>query len=175
ASSATPPARRERGAHSPAPASQVIARAPAASEPVDMTGFTIVAGDGERSAGGFIAPDGSRDGAAAAPAPPTPATPPARPPRARRGRRGGAAHGLGSCPGRGEGRAGPARDVGVRIAVRVPATGSAESVTVLDDAASSFARAARRCALGETYRAALDEGGQPIAGTTRPFVVHFQR
>jgi hypothetical protein len=46
---------------------------------------------------------------------------------------------------------------------------------VLADPGNGFGREARRCAMAKRYAAALDRDGGAIAGTTRPFRVHFSR
>jgi hypothetical protein len=67
------------------------------------------------------------------------------------------------------------RDVRVAIRVHVDRDGNPQSVDVLGGASPNFARAARRCALGETYSPARNDSGQPLADVTSPFLVHFFR
>jgi protein TonB len=63
----------------------------------------------------------------------------------------------------------------VTVQVAVGADGRATSVTVVSDPGHGFGREARMCAMRETYTAAADHDGNPIAGQTKAFRIHFER
>jgi protein TonB len=63
----------------------------------------------------------------------------------------------------------------VRVQAEVSETGAATAIIVLVDPGSGFGREARACAMRHTYQPALDHDGKPTAGTTLPFIVHFDR
>jgi periplasmic protein TonB len=66
-------------------------------------------------------------------------------------------------------------DAFVTLQVDVAPNGAPSRVQVLSDPGNGFGREARRCAMGERYVTALDRDGTRVAGTTRPFRVHFSR
>lgn len=160
-----------------AQAGKVIARAPEPSQPLDFTGFDIVTGQSETFAGGFTAakgksktavgnPNASADGVvgghgsaghkslARAPAP---------------------AREDWACSWPDDQQESDLRDARVSIRVSVDRDGDPQSVQIVKTPGPTFAEAARRCALGESYEGALDDDGHRIAGTTPLFVVHFVR
>jgi hypothetical protein len=61
----------------------------------------------------------------------------------------------------------------VRLTATVKPDGMVESVEVLEDPGHGFAEVAVRCALRQPFLPALDEGGVPMRGQTRPFIVRF--
>jgi len=63
----------------------------------------------------------------------------------------------------------------VLIAVTVMPNGSAKAVTVLRDPGHGFGAAARTCAMGQRFQAALDREGNPVQATTPPITVRFTR
>jgi len=63
----------------------------------------------------------------------------------------------------------------VLIAVTVLPNGAAKAVTVLRDPGHGFGAAARTCAMGQRYQAALDRQGNPVQATTPPITVRFTR
>jgi periplasmic protein TonB len=165
-----PPRRAPSKAPAAAAAGQVVAVAPAPDRPLDMTSFDMVIGKGNVYAGGVTASAGTSLTAGT---------------DAR-----ATAHGAGPSRAR---AAAPARtdwacawpkeeeentdlrSVRVLIAVHVDRDGDAQSVETLGPAAPPFERAARQCALNESYVFARDETGRSISGTTPPFSVHFFR
>ena len=63
----------------------------------------------------------------------------------------------------------------VLIAVTVLPSGTAKAVTVLRDPGHGFGAAARACAMGQRFSAALDRQGNPVQATTPPITVRFTR
>lgn len=63
----------------------------------------------------------------------------------------------------------------VLIAVTVLPSGAPRWVAVLRDPGHGFGAAAKACALGQPYEAALDRDGHPVAATTPPITVRFTR
>ncbi|HUB07005.1 MAG TPA: hypothetical protein VMB50_08390 [Myxococcales bacterium] len=160
-----------------AQAGKVIARAPTPSEPLDFTGFDIVTGQSESFAGGFTAANGKSKAAVTNP----------------NASADGVVGGHGTVGHKSLARA-PApsredwacswpddqqesdlRDARVSVRVSVDRDGDPQSVQVVNAPGQSFAEAARRCALGESYDSALDVDGHRVPGTTPLFIVHFVR
>lgn len=174
--SAPPPGLKRRPRHVDGPpaaaaAGSVVASHADATEPPDVTGFEMPVGNKEQYAGGLTASTGTSKAAVED----LRATPQGVPAPMSLARPSAPARKAWACRWPEEEESSSVRDVRVRIAVHVGENGSATDVELLDSAAPSFARAARRCALGETYRAALDDRGRAVSGVTRPFVVHFVR
>jgi periplasmic protein TonB len=165
-----PPHRVPAQAPAAAAAGQVVAVAPTPDRPLDMTSFDMVIGKGNLYAGGVTASAGTSLTAVT--------------------------EGRASARGTGAGRARAAapartdwacawppeeeentdlRGARVLIAVHVDRDGEPQSVDVLGPAAPPFERAARQCALNESYVFPRDEAGRAVAGTTPPFSVHFFR
>jgi protein TonB len=63
----------------------------------------------------------------------------------------------------------------VTLQVSVGPEGAATAAQVVSDPGHGFGREARRCAMVRRYVSGLDREGNPSAGTTRPFRVHFSR
>jgi hypothetical protein len=61
------------------------------------------------------------------------------------------------------------------IQVDVDASGRAVAAKVLQDPGSGFGRQAKMCAMRQRFQPALDRSGTPVAGSTKPFRVHFSR
>jgi protein TonB len=160
-----------------AQAGKVITAAADPSAPADFSDFTMATGDGPTYAGGFTASagksttavldsnasskgvvGGTGDKPAASLA--RPATP------ARR---------EWSCTWPSEEQSGDASEADVTLRVHVNAEGEPDSIEVSDAPKATFAAAARRCALTERYRPALNESGQKVPGVTSAFRVHFVR
>ncbi len=166
-----------------AEAAKVLAADPDPNEVVDMRD-TIVQGTGDTYAGGQTASNGTSKTAVTNPAaaatgvPGGTGTAPAPPaPRFDRSRAAGL---LGStdwsdCPFPAEADAEQIDDAYVTIQVKLKPDGSPDSVTVVQDPGHGFGREARKCAMRKKFSGALDVDGNPIAGTTKPFRVHFQR
>ncbi len=66
-------------------------------------------------------------------------------------------------------------DAFVMVEVMVGPNGRAQKVNVLKDPGHGFGRNARSCAMRESFTAPLDREGNPIAGMTKPFRIHFER
>jgi hypothetical protein len=151
----------------------VITQAPAPTGPADLTGFDLVVGQGESYAGGYSSAKGTSQNAVADPsariggvpdAPPSDLSRSATPLRSDW-----------SCPWPEEAQDSEIRDARVTIRVSVNRDGTASKVEVLSAPPGGFGAAARRCAEGERYRAALDATGKAVAGDTHLVNVHFQR
>jgi len=155
----------------PATASKVAARAEEPTEVFDLTSFEMHVGDGDQYAGSITGSSGTSgvgvEGSGATPKGAAATASLARP--------SAPARKVWTCRWPEDEEAGNPREVRVRIAVHVNQNGSAEEVEILDPVAPSFARAAQRCALAESYRPALDDSRRTVSGVTRPFVVHFVR
>jgi protein TonB len=63
----------------------------------------------------------------------------------------------------------------VVLVARVRPDGRAESVSVVTDPGEGFGRAAKTCAMQQTYAPAQDKEGRAIAAATAPFRVRFTR
>ncbi len=166
----------------PAQAAKVLTQEPKPDEPVDLTGNTIVQGNADSYAGGFTTANGSSSAAVhTAPSPtgvpggtgPVNAPPPqvAAPDLSRP-----ASIGAWSCSDFPE-EADTAQvdEAYVMIQVDVDASGRPASVRVLQDPGNGFARQAKTCAMRQRFQPALDRSGNPVAGSTKPFRVHFSR
>lgn len=173
---APPPEQARRVPPSPRPAAaqagKVITRAAEQSAPVDLSSFDLVTGKSETFAGGFTASTGTSakavlDPRASAHGEGPPAVSLARP--AQPGRHDWA------CSWPEDAQAGDLRDARVTIRVDVSPDGSPEGVEILNSPAPAFAEAARRCALSEQYKPALDASGHRTRGVTSLFLVHFLR
>lgn len=179
----TPPPEAPPQPPAAAQAGKVLAAEPDPNEPVDMRD-TIVQGTAETYAGGVsantgtsktavtnlnAAPTGVPGGVGTAPAPVAP--------KVDRSRKAGL---LGSvdwsdCPFPAEADAEQIDQSFVLIQVKVKPDGSPESVTVVQDPGHGFGREARKCAMRKKYTGALDVDGNPVAATTNPFRVRFER
>lgn len=169
----------------PAEAAKVLTSDPTPDDdPLDLTKDGFVTGSGSTYAGGTTSSTGTSKTAVYNPAaaktgvPGGTGTAPAPPPPRREDR--SRLPGLvGStdwdCPFPGEADAEQVDRAVVLIKVQVRPDGTPENVTVLQDPGHGFGREARRCAMRKTYSHALDPDGNPIAGTTKPFRVSFDR
>lgn len=167
----------------PAQAARVLAAAPDPNEPVDLTGNTIVQGNADAYAGGFTASNGtSKTAVNTAPSPtgkpggtgPVQAPPPVvGPDRSRMAGPGNSD--WSNCPFPEEADTAQIDDAIVEVQVDVRPDGTPGAVRILRDPGNGFGREARRCAMNKRYQTALDHDGRPVAGTTRPFNVHFSR
>jgi protein TonB len=177
-----PPPKRAQARRAPATprpaaaqAAKVVTVAHDPNKPLDFTGFDMVTGDSTAYAGGFTASKGKSKTAVAEPTAkaegvakkvvrgPSQAKPP------------GPSREDWACAWPEEAQESDLRDARVSVKVGVDRDGAPESVQIIASPAASFAEAARQCAMGEQYRAALDDDGHHIAGTTPLFVVHFVR
>ncbi|HEY1693945.1 MAG TPA: hypothetical protein VGG39_17380 [Polyangiaceae bacterium] len=169
----------------PAQAAKVLTAEPKPDEPVDLTGDTIVQGNADTFAGGFTASNGTNTNAVhTAPSPTgvvggtgTPQAAPAPPVQAKDLSRTASLSGSSdwNCPFPPEADTAQVDEAAVVLQVDVRADGTAGAVRVLGDPGNGFGREARRCAMSRHYTTSLDHDGNAIAGTTKPFRVHFQR
>jgi protein TonB len=180
---ATPAPQHAREAPPPAPAqaAKVLTQEPDPNEPVDLTGNTIVQGSAEMYAGGFTSANGTNANAVRTIAAPTGVpggTGPVRPAPAAgpdRSRPASAGSTDWNCPFPPEADTDQIDDTRVMLQVDVRPDGTPASVRVMMDPGHGFGREALRCAQSKRFPPALDHDGNPIAGTTRPFNVHFTR
>jgi outer membrane biosynthesis protein TonB len=165
-------ARRSTEPPAAAMAGKVVARAEEPQQPLDFTGFDMVVGKGDTYAGGYTATSGTSktavDNAGATPHG-------TGPPDASRARSPAPSRRDWACAWPEDAQETDIRDARTSIRVHVNRDGEPENVEIMSSPSPSFAKAARHCALGETYRIALDDAGKAIAGVTPVFVVHFVR
>jgi protein TonB len=170
----------------PAQAAKVLTQKEDPDKVEDLTGNTVVSGDGTASYGQQSAsgtgdkpvlsphasltgvPGGTGTGAAPPPAPQA-----AAPDRSQPARLEGSSSW--NCPFPAEADADQIDQAVVTIMVTVRPDGSPLSVNVVKDPGHGFGRAARMCALSRRYSPALDRNGSPTASTTPPINVRFTR
>lgn len=167
----------------PAEAARVLAQEPDPNEVVDMRD-AIVMGTGNVYAGGITSSQGTSKTAVtntAATATGVPggtgtgnAPPPTRLDRSRVAALSGSSD-WGDCPFPAEADAEQVDQAYVTLQVKVRSDGSPDSVSVVQDPGHGFGREARKCAMRKRFTSALDVDGNPIAGQTKPFRVHFTR
>jgi protein TonB len=165
----------------PAQAAKVLTQEPKPDEPVDLTGNTIVQGNADSYAGGFTTANGSSSAAVnTAPSPtgvqggtgPVNAPPQAAAPDLSRT----ASIGNWSCSDfPAEADTAQIDEAYVMIQVDVDASGRAVAAKVLQDPGNGFGRQAKMCAMRQRFQPALDRAGNPVAGSTKAFRVHFSR
>jgi protein TonB len=80
-----------------------------------------------------------------------------------------------SCPFPPEADADQIDEARASIVVTVRPDGTPLSVSIVSDPGHGFGRAARMCALTRRFTPALDKAGQPITGSTVPINVRFTR
>jgi len=169
-------ARRPRAAQRPAAAqaAKVVTVARDPNQPLDFTGFDMVTGESSAYAGGLTAANGKSQTAVS-----KLIAPPQAAPRVVKGpsqaKAAGPAREDWACAWPEAAQESDLRDVRVSVMVQVDRDGSPESVKIVASPSPVFAEAARQCAIAEEYRAALDDDGHHIAGSTPLFVVHFVR
>ncbi len=171
----------------PAQAAKVLTQKDDPDKIEDLTGNTIVNGEGtaafgQQSAAGkgdkpVLNPaaslTGVPGGTGSSKGPPAPPPPPTGPDLSR-----GATTLGGSswnCPFPPEADADQIDEARASVVVTVRPDGTPLSVTVALDPGHGFGRAARMCALTRRYTPALDRTGQPITSTTPPIGVNFRR
>jgi len=180
---ATPPPPSDAPPPPPAAeAAKVLTAEPDPNEPVDLTGDSIVTGNGDHFAGGITAANGTSkdavrdlraqpDGVGKAP-PPGPVAP-SGPDLSR------AASPMGGswndCEFPAEADIEGIDSAVVQLTVTVGPNGRAKSVTILRDPGNGFGQSARSCAFRKTFNAALDRSGTAITMSTAPFTVRFTR
>jgi protein TonB len=166
----------------PAEAGKVLTSDPDPDAPVDLTGDTIVTGNGEFR-GGITSSAGTSKNAVRNVA----ATPTGVP-----GGTGTAPAPVAKAPEQDLSR--PAKPTGtswndcgfpaeaqldgveygiVKLVVTVNTDGRAKAVTILSDPGSGFGNHARQCAMRKVFQTALDKMGQPVVSSTVPFTVKF--
>jgi protein TonB len=156
----------------PAEASKVITRAESPDAPADFSSFAIATGQGNVYAGGFTSSKGTSKSAVLAQPTPhnqgrTSAPSQARHPEPVRRDW--------TCGWPEEANATDLRETRVAVKVQVSPDGDPLSADVEGASLPGFAEAARQCALGESFRPALDPLGKRIAGETGLLIVHFVR
>jgi protein TonB len=154
----------------PAQAGKVVAAAPDPNAPLDMTGFNLVVGEGKSYAGGYSSPKGTSTQAI----PDVNARVGGKSNAVDQSRAAAPLHRDWSCPWPEEEQTSDMREARVSIRVHLDADGLPTSVETLNPPPGGFAAAAKRCAEGETYSAAHDTNGRPVASITA-LVVHFYR
>jgi len=169
----TPPSRatpHEPPPPPPAQAGKVLTQEPDPNEPVDLTGNTIVTGNAEAYAGGVTASNGTSNVAVRAAntagvlgGTGTGQPAPAGPDLARAAGIAGSSEWLAPFPM--EADALQIDEALVILQIDVRPDGSAAEVRVLSDPGNGFGREARKYALRQHFRPALDHNGRPIAGT----------
>lgn len=171
----------------PATAGKVMAAEADPDAPVDMTGFTMVQGDGDRFAGGTTASYGTSDTAVRNPktskdgvkggegTKPKPPPPPPDPAKSKA--RAAAARGTNwsSCGFPAQADMEQIDFARVRLSVTVDPSGKAKAVQVISDPGNGFGSLARQCAFRMVYSPALAADGSPTTASTPPFTVTFTR
>ncbi len=172
----------------PAQAAKVLTQKDDPDKIEDLTGNTIVNGEGTAAFGqqsaagkgdkpvlnpaasltGVVGGTGSSKG----PPPPPPPTPTGPDLSRAATTSGGTSWG---CPFPPEADADQIDEARVSLVVTVRPDGTPLSVNVVSDPGHGFGRAARMCALTRRFTPALDKTGQVIAGSTPPFTVRFTR
>ena len=180
-----PPPRAPKEAAPPPPAAAaagaVVTKEPDPNEPVDLTN-TFVTGPGTNYAGGVTQSNGTSNKAvynnnaraSGTPGGTGPATAAPGPDRSR------IAGLLGDtswtdCPFPPEADSEDINETWVTIEVQVGVNGKAQQVTIIKDPGHGFARVARQCAMQKPFATQLDINGNPVAGKTKPFRIHFER
>jgi protein TonB len=165
--------RRARHAAPPPPAeaAQVLTRA--AEGPVDLSSFSIATGHAQTYAGGLTSANGTSHVASPNAARTVPRA--ARPGAPSQARAAEPARKDWSCGWPAEAEETDLRETRVIVKVDVSADGDATAAQVQGSALGGFGEAARRCALSEQYRPALDAAGHRVAGETPLLMVHFVR
>lgn len=165
-------------APAPAQAGKVLTQEPNPNEPVDLTGNTIISGNADSYAGGITAANGTSPTAVRGLANPNGTAgsqPIARtPPGPDRSRRASVESNDWDVPFPAEADQAQINVADVTIQVDVRSDGTASAVRVLKDPGSGFGREARRYALTQRYRVALDHDGNPVASVFA-VTVHFTR
>jgi hypothetical protein len=154
----------------PAQAGKVVAAAPDPNAPVDMTGFNLVVGEGKSYAGGYSSAKGTSTQAI----PDVNARVGGKRNAVDQSRAAAPLHRDWSCPWPEEEQTSDMRDARVTIRVHLDADGLLTSVETINSPPGGFAAAAKRCAENETYSAARESNGKPVASITT-LVVHFYR
>lgn len=171
----------------PAQAAKVLTQKEDPDKVEDLTGNTVVTGEGtatygQQSAAGtgdkpVLNPraslNGVPGGTGTGTAPPPPPPPPA-PDRSRSADLDGSTD-WANCPFPPEADADQIDQAFVGIVVTVRPDGSPLSVNVVSDPGHGFGRAARMCALSRRYRPALDRNGVPTTAASPPIRIRFSR
>jgi len=160
----------------PAQASKVLAQEPDPNDPVDLTGYTIVQGNGDQFAGGFTTSNGKNTSAVQSAPAPSGVVGGTGPPRGVDRSRGCSLEGGAewNCPFPQEADTVQVDEAYVTLQVDVRTDGTPSSVRVLADPGNGFGREARRCAMAKRYQVALDHDGSPTACAFK-VRVHFGR
>jgi protein TonB len=167
-------------APAPAQAAKVLTQEPDPNEPVDLTGNTIVQGNADSYAGGTTTANGTSTRAVRALASPDgvpngTGTPQAKHVGADLSRPASIGDTEWNAPFPPEADTAQIDDTRVTIAIDVRPDGSVASVRVLKDPGYGFGREAKKYALSQHFKPALDADGNPVPFTFKNLVVHFQR
>jgi protein TonB len=180
------PPKDETPAPTPAQAAAVMTQEPAKDEPVDLTGNTFVNGTGDGTSFGAVSAagngksgnpakvvrnDGVPGGTGTGAAPPPP-PPPSGPDKSRKAGLDGSAD-WNDCPFPAEADAEQIDEAFVVLQVNVGADGRPATISVVQDPGHGFGRQAKICAQRKSFKTALDHDGNPVAGQTGKFSVHF--
>ena len=171
----------------PAQAAKVLTQKEDPDKIEDLTGNTVVSGEGtaafgQQSAAGkgdklVLNPAASLTGVVggtgSSKGPPPPPPPPTGPDLSRAAVPSGGASW--NCPFPPEADADQIDEARVSLIVTVRPDGTPASVNVVNDPGHGFGRAARMCALTRRFSPTLDRAGQAITGATAPFIVRFTR
>jgi protein TonB len=171
----------------PARAGAVLTQAPKDSDKIEDMTDGVVTGDGAGS--GKVSADGIGDrhvtgravlggvpgGTGNGPVKPQAAAPPPGPDLSKPAGLSGGSGGNWNCPFPPEADGDSIDKADVVIRVTVKPDGSPASVSVVTDPGHGFGRAARMCATGRKYTAALDHSGAAVTQATPNITVHFKR
>jgi periplasmic protein TonB len=167
-------------APAPAQAAKVLTQEPDPNEPVDLTGNTIVQGNADAYAGGTTSANGTSTRAVRALASPNGVPNGAGTSQAKHigpdlSRPASVGDTEWSAPFPAEADSAQIDDTHVTLSIDVRADGTAAAVRILKDPGYGFGREAKKYALSQHFRTALDADGNPISFTIKNLVVHFQR
>jgi protein TonB len=171
----------------PAQAAKVLTQKDDPDKIEDLTGNTIVNGEGtaafgQQSAAGtgdkpVLNPaaslTGVPGGTGTSKGPPPPPPQPTGPDLSRAAKPAGSVSW--NCPFPPEADADQIDEARALVVVTVRPDGTPLSVTVVSDPGHGFGRAARMCALTQKFAPALDKTGQALTASTAPFGVTFRR
>jgi protein TonB len=179
------PQKEETPPPAPAQAAAVLTQDPKPDEPLDLTGDTMVNGNGDGTSFGAVSASGTgRNGVSArvakvagtpagtGTAPVAAPPPPPGPDKSRKAGLDGSSD-WNDCPFPAEADAEQIDEEYVVLSVAVGTDGRPTTVTVRQDPGHGFGRAAKLCAMRKTYKTAWDHDGNAIAGQTGDFRVHF--
>ncbi|WP_394837660.1 energy transducer TonB [Pendulispora rubella] len=184
AKAAPPPPKAPKDAPPPPPPPPEAAKAAAAltADPNDVVDFsnTIITGKSDSFGGGVTQSNGTgkavyNPAARAGGTPGGTGTAPPPPPMDRSRAAGLLGDQNWNCPWPSEADSESVDEAYVTVEVLVGTNGRAQQVTVVKDPGHGFGREARQCAMQKPFATQLDVNGNPVAGKTKPFRIHFER